>query len=215
MLNHADFPHASCLPLVFLIRLKIPISHSLISSAFIQIKKQNKTPTILSARGHLVRLLIVQQLGLIWPQGHPVAPQIRLIRSGSLIKDRVSFSITRSPVSSLLIIILISCTRAVSLQQWAAVKTSKFAPAVIALLPPSTPSPPFISSNCFPHLSSLLSSLPPPPLALRIFFHPHLKRVGNFHHHHQRCNCCHHGHSIYFSPSSRGPYIKHSASSLQ
>lgn len=44
-----------------------------------------------------VRLVVVQQLGLIWPQGHPVAPQIRLIRSDSLIKDlkdRVSFSIT-------------------------------------------------------------------------------------------------------------------------
>lgn len=73
------------------------------------------------------------------------------------------------------------------------------------------------SSNCncfqsFPLPCSLLSSslILPSETRSHIF-----SERGNFHHgHHQRCNRCHRC-CIYFSPSSRDSYIKHSASSLQ
>lgn len=70
----------------------------------------------------------------------------------------------------------------------------------------------------FLHLLKLPSSSPPPCSLPFLLILPHaklplcLKVRRKFHHH---CNCCHHSRSIYFSPSSKDPYIKHSASSLQ
>lgn len=103
-----------------------------------------------------------------------------------------------SPVSSSLIII--TDTHSVSLQQWPPLKTSKFAPAVISPLPPLC----LLFSSYFLHL--LLFGVVPP--SLPHLWHLERERAENFHH--QQCNCCHRSHSVYFSPSSRGPCIKHS-----
>lgn len=44
-----------------------------------------------TAHGHWGRLTVVLQGGLVWPQGHPVAPQIF---TDKRLKDSVSFSVT-------------------------------------------------------------------------------------------------------------------------
>lgn len=124
-------------------------------------------------------------------------------------------------MSSPLIIIIIN-TRIVSLQQWLAVRTSKFATALVYNCSPSFlfslfPCLPSPRTALFLSSSSLLSAFPPPLLPPEISL-ASVSEEGNFlthHHHHQHSNRCHHSRSIYFSPSSRDPYIKHSASSLQ